>query len=58
MLMVERIVGEVTFRDGLRLFLNQFMYRNVDHTDLLAALTRLVARGQLAKSQPTMDTTN
>ncbi|VDO98844.1 unnamed protein product [Heligmosomoides polygyrus] len=41
MLMVERIVGEVTFRDGLRLFLNQFMYRNVDHTDLLAALTRV-----------------
>ncbi|KHJ93257.1 hypothetical protein OESDEN_06835 [Oesophagostomum dentatum] len=39
MLMVERIVGEVTFRDGLRLFLNQFMYKNVDHTDLLAVLT-------------------
>ncbi|KIH48530.1 hypothetical protein ANCDUO_21400, partial [Ancylostoma duodenale] len=39
MLMVERIVGEVTFRDGLRLFLNQFMYKNVDHIDLLAVLT-------------------
>ncbi|RCN49755.1 hypothetical protein ANCCAN_04212 [Ancylostoma caninum] len=41
MLMVERIVGEVTFRDGLRLFLNQFMYKNVDHIDLLAVLTRV-----------------
>ncbi|WKY10990.1 hypothetical protein Q1695_002943 [Nippostrongylus brasiliensis] len=41
MLMVERIVGEETFRDGLRLFLNQFMYKNVDHIDLLAVLTRV-----------------
>ncbi|KAL6741222.1 hypothetical protein Aduo_014497 [Ancylostoma duodenale] len=41
MLMVERIVGEITFRDGLRLFLNQFMYKNVDHIDLLAVLTRV-----------------
>ncbi|KAK5981509.1 hypothetical protein GCK32_013659, partial [Trichostrongylus colubriformis] len=40
-LMVERIVGEETFRDGLRLFLNKFMYKNVDHTDLLAVLGRV-----------------
>nr|CDJ80104.1 Peptidase M1 domain containing protein [Haemonchus contortus] len=39
-LMVERIVGEEVFRDGLRLFLNKFMYKNVDHTDLLAVLAR------------------
>ncbi|KAK6754622.1 hypothetical protein RB195_013547 [Necator americanus] len=40
-LMVEHIVGEVSFRDGLRLFLNQFMYKNVDHNDLLAMITRV-----------------
>ncbi|XGW03214.1 hypothetical protein V3C99_014873 [Haemonchus contortus] len=40
-LMVERIVGEEVFRDGLRLFLNKFMYKNVDHTDLLAVLARI-----------------
>ncbi|CAJ0592143.1 unnamed protein product [Cylicocyclus nassatus] len=40
-LMVERIVGEVTFRDGLRLFLKKFMHENVDHKDLLAVLSRV-----------------
>ncbi|VDO22659.1 unnamed protein product [Haemonchus placei] len=40
-LMVERIVGEEVFRDGLRLFLNKFMYKNVDHTDLLAVFARV-----------------
>ncbi|KJH46522.1 hypothetical protein DICVIV_07426 [Dictyocaulus viviparus] len=40
-LMMERIVSEVTFRDGLRMFLNEFMYKNVDHADLLAVLTRV-----------------
>ncbi|KAJ1347452.1 hypothetical protein KIN20_002508 [Parelaphostrongylus tenuis] len=39
--MMERIVSEVTFRDGLRMFLNKFMYKNVDHIDLLAVLTRV-----------------
>uniref|UniRef100_A0A158PA65 Peptidase_M1 domain-containing protein n=1 Tax=Angiostrongylus cantonensis TaxID=6313 RepID=A0A158PA65_ANGCA len=42
-LMMERIVSEVTFRDGLRVFLHKFMYKNVDHTDLLAVLTRVYA---------------
>ncbi|VDM57110.1 unnamed protein product [Angiostrongylus costaricensis] len=42
-LMMERIVSEVTFRDGLRMFLHKFMYKNVDHNDLLTVLTRVYA---------------
>uniref|UniRef100_A0A1I7XM69 Peptidase_M1 domain-containing protein n=1 Tax=Heterorhabditis bacteriophora TaxID=37862 RepID=A0A1I7XM69_HETBA len=37
--MVERIVGDDVFREGLRQLLIKFSYKNADHEDLLAVLT-------------------